>query len=310
MGLIRKAGAAAVLAAGLMSAQGCQGRKQTAPQARPQPSMEAAQQMRETLLRADPSARIGIVAAALPDVQLVSVREVPAEEFGQGDGVEFLDANGEPLGTGTVERVVEDAVHVRYAAGGARVPTVGDLAIRAVSATRSLPPGGEMTAPGGDMPASGGEPAPGVGATPDAGGDPAETTGDIEVTTPAPGGESPAVDTPQPRAGGASRLPPRRTAGQSRGAAGDAGAAQPDPADANKAPARPDAPDAAPADPTPADAAPGDAAPGDAAPADAAPADAKDAGADTSTDAPAENPSGAPADAPEEKSDEKPEGNK
>src|SRR5678815_4348027 len=112
MGSIRTAGAAAVLAAGLLLQQGCASRK---PAARPaQPSMSASQQLRTELMRADPNARIGIVTSTLPDAQLVAVRDVPADDFAQGDTVNFVDGNGQPLATGTVERVVNGAVHISY----------------------------------------------------------------------------------------------------------------------------------------------------------------------------------------------------
>src|SRR3989442_2031457 len=94
MGSIRTAGAAAVLAAGLLLQQGCQTRRQPATREPAQPSLSASQRLREELLRADPNARVGIVSSALHDAQLVAVRDVPVEGFAEGDTISFLDGNG------------------------------------------------------------------------------------------------------------------------------------------------------------------------------------------------------------------------
>src|SRR6187397_417088 len=113
MGSIRTAGAAAVLTAGLLLQQGCAARK-PAPRPPSQPSLGASQLLRSELMRADPNARIGFVTQVLIDAQLVAVRDVPVEDFARGDTVNFLDGNGQPLTTGTVERVLNGAVHISY----------------------------------------------------------------------------------------------------------------------------------------------------------------------------------------------------
>src|SRR5215218_8819212 len=127
MASIRTAGA--VLAAGLLLLPGC-AKRQPAPQAAAGSSIGAAEHMRDTLLRADPNARIGIVYAVEAPAQLVGVRNTNVAGFQPGDFVQFLDATGNVVGDGTVVRQKNDAVHIQYNTGGSRVPAVGDLAVR------------------------------------------------------------------------------------------------------------------------------------------------------------------------------------
>jgi len=219
MGSIRTAGAAAVLTAGLLLQQGCAARK-PAPRPPSQPSLGASQQLRSELMRADPNARIGFVTQVLPDAQLVAVRDVPVEDFARGDTVNFLDGNGQPLTTGTVERVLNGAVHISYDAGGTRAPMPGDLAVR--------------TGSGAGAPGVAG-PAPRGGAT---GAEPAESSAggaampgdDARAGAGGPGATGPR---PQPMAGGArgaTRLPPRRST-SSTNTQSPASAPEPAPAD-------------------------------------------------------------------------------
>ena len=199
MALIRTAGA--LLAAGLLLLPGCAKRGNDAPRARQPSSIAEAQRMRETLVRTDPTARVGIVAAALPDERLVAVTDVQADAFQKGDSVQFIDARGQVVGEGSVERVVNNVVHIRYAAGGGRAPTVADLAVR-TGGGMSGPPGGSVTV-GTDA----GAPDPGgapEAVTPDAGTPDATTDAGTDDAAPAP--------PPGPR--GASRLPPRRPTNQ------------------------------------------------------------------------------------------------
>ena len=300
MGSIRTAGAAAILAAGLLSQQGCQNRRQPAPRASAQPSLSASHAMREKLMRADPSALVGLVTSTLPDVQLVAVREVPAEEFAEGDTVQFIDGNGVPLTTGTVERIMNGAVHVTYASSGGRAPNIGDLVVR----TGGAGAGGIARAPADA--GGGADAAPADGAA--AGG---EAMDERSAAAPDQG------QVPANRGG--SRLPPRRSAQQAGTAAptganaaagaGTRGAAQGQPplgsGDRSVAPQPADAADAATADPAPDTTAPDAAAPDAAAPDAATPdaaapdpaapdAPAPDAGTEPAADP---SPAGAETDA-------------
>jgi len=136
MGSIRTAGAAAVLTAGLLLQQGCAARK-PAPRPPAQPSLGASQLLRTELMRADPNARIGFVTQVLADAQLVAVRDVPVDDFARGDTVNFLDGNGQPLTTGTVERVLNGA----EVSPGPKIQTDAEVDnwIRNVAATANHP---------------------------------------------------------------------------------------------------------------------------------------------------------------------------
>jgi hypothetical protein len=116
------------LAAGLLV--GCQTREQPrAVEPGPAP-IQAAESLRATLMRANPDAQVGIVAAALPDAQLVAVREAPVDQFKVGSTVQFVDVDRNPVGMGTVVLIKNDTLHVRYDTEGSRAPRIGDLALR------------------------------------------------------------------------------------------------------------------------------------------------------------------------------------
>ena len=230
MGSIRTAGAAAVLAAGLLLQKGCQTRRQPATREPAQPSLSASQRLREELLRADPNARVGIVSSALHDAQLVAVRDVPVEGFAEGDTIAFLDGNGRPLTQGTVERVMNGAVHVRYATGGARAPNVGDLAVRSGGPAAGAAPQGATDGNAGAAPGAG----PGDAGMP--GG--ANMAGGAAPPPPATG---PGTTSAAPNENEGAAASPADGAGRPKAGAPPAdntGAAQPtDATDTNKAPA-------------------------------------------------------------------------
>jgi hypothetical protein len=243
------------LAAGLLV--GCQTREQPRPvEAGPAP-IQAAESLRAALMRANPDAQVGIVAAALPDAQLVAVREVPADQFQVGSTVQFVDVDRNPVGMGTVVMIKNDTLHVRYDMEGSRAPQIGDLALRVAQGA----PDTGANAAAFDAAAAEGTPA-------------AEST--------------PAA---APMEAEPTRLPPRRGAAPATSPEAPARpAAQPE-----AQPAQPEVqPEAAPADAAPAEAAPAEAAPAEAAPAEAAatPVDAPvDAPAEKAADAPqAEKP--------------------
>src|SRR6059058_1097068 len=80
---IRTAGvvtAGVVVAAGLLV--GCQAKKAPPPVAKPQPQpIQASESLKQSLTRANPNARIGIVAATLG--RFAAVRDVPAGNIGE-----------------------------------------------------------------------------------------------------------------------------------------------------------------------------------------------------------------------------------
>jgi len=234
------------LAAGLVV--GCQ-QRQPAPAKAPQspPSMQAAMEMRRTLMQADPSARIGVVAAAVPSAQLVAVNDVPAGDFREGQAVQFLDGRGNPVAVGYVRAIKGDVLHILYDnSEGGRAPSIGDLAMRVDSGIDLSNTAGSQQRPADDAGA-----VEDAGAVDDGGAMEASGTATDVQPEQQPADDAQAEPAPRPRQGrpqadGGSRLPPRRSAT-----------------------AAPAARDAAPADAAPTDAAPTDAAPSDAAATDA-----------------------------------------
>lgn len=158
---IRKAGlcVAAGVAAGLLV--GCQGKRQEPAARAPEPpSMQAAESLRRDIVRANPDARVGIVAATFENFAAVS--DVPAGTVPENASVQILDPNGEVVGYGLVRAVKDNAIHVLYQSDARRGPQVGDLVMPASDA--GLPVAEEMPAaapiaPGADQPAAEEQPA-------------------------------------------------------------------------------------------------------------------------------------------------------
>ena len=259
MNAIRTAGLC--LAAGLLV--GCQSKQPTrAPERAPAP-IQAAESLRASIMRADPEAQVGIVAAALPDAQLVAVRDVPADQMQVGSLVQFVDVDRNAVGTGTVVMIKNGALHVRYDGDGTRPPQVGDLALRVN--------GGAMNAGSSSrlMDAAEAEAASDAAAT--------DTAAPADASAPADAG---GTHQPPPPRGGAAPSAPAQPVIQPEAqpaAQPETPAAQPEVQPEAQPAAQPEAaPADAAAEPKPADdaaAAPSDAAPSDAAPAEK-PADA------------------------------------
>jgi hypothetical protein len=95
-------------------------------------SETTAAQLQATYQRVDPSARVGVVSDADAKLGLVSVTGINTHDFRERDVVTFIDSEQHPLTTGTVVRVVDNMLHVRYDAPGAggRIPRKGDLMVR------------------------------------------------------------------------------------------------------------------------------------------------------------------------------------
>lgn len=144
---IRTAGV--VVAAGLIV--GCQQQNRPQPQAAaPEPApIQAAEQLRQSLVRANPDARVGIVAATLG--RFAAVRDVPAGNVAENATVQVLDPNGEVVGYGIVRAVKDDSIHVLYLDDARRGPSIGDLVMPASDA--GVPMVEEMPAAGAIEPA-------------------------------------------------------------------------------------------------------------------------------------------------------------
>ena len=129
MNAIRTAGV--VVAAGLLV--GCQQKNDQARAAAREPaSIQASESLRQSLVRANPDARVGIVAATVG--RFAAVRDVPAGNVAEGASVQILDPAGEVVGYGLVRAVKDDTIHVLYQSDTRRGPSIGDLVMPATDA--------------------------------------------------------------------------------------------------------------------------------------------------------------------------------
>jgi hypothetical protein len=88
--------------------------------------------IREAFKRIDPQSQVGPVIAIVPEDRLVAIGDVTVRDFIVGETIIFIDADSNPLVSGTVNNVLGDTVHVRYDPPTAdrRAPRVGDLAVK------------------------------------------------------------------------------------------------------------------------------------------------------------------------------------
>ena len=88
-------------------------------------------QYRASIEHSAPGSIVGVVNAVLPDVRLASVGDVPADQFKANQTLTFIDGAGNPLGIGSVVRVVDGNLHVRCEVPqpGRRAPEVGDVVV-------------------------------------------------------------------------------------------------------------------------------------------------------------------------------------
>ncbi len=90
------------------------------------PSLQARYQ------RMYPGSRLGLVIAADPQFRLVAVGDLKPSDFRVNQIVTFIDPQENVLTTGTVVRLLPDAIHVKYDVPqpGHRAPRAGDIMIR------------------------------------------------------------------------------------------------------------------------------------------------------------------------------------
>src|ERR1700722_17504423 len=83
-------------------------------------------------LAANPDARLGRVAAVLPDQKRLAVADLPSADFHKGDVLSVVDGDLNLLADGSVVEIDPDLIYVTYepATVGSRSPVVGDIAIR------------------------------------------------------------------------------------------------------------------------------------------------------------------------------------
>jgi hypothetical protein len=292
---IRTAGVC--LAAGLIV--GCQHKQPQARVVKPEaPSMQASETLRQSLVRANPNARVGIVSATYD--RYASVADVPAGTVPEDSSVQILDGRGDVIGYGIVRAVKNNAIHVLYQSDARRGPQVGDLIMPASDAGAPAPevmPAGASQQPADASPADAQPAAPTTHLPPRRSATPAETPAAAPAAAPeaAPTAvQPPANDTAAPAAAPATAQPQ-------------------EPAPATKVEPQPDAkpadaPDAKPAvEPAPkADASAPAEAPKDAAAEPAPKADAGAPAADAPKDAAAEQKAAEPKPADSDKAAEKP----
>lgn len=80
----------------------------------------------------DPTARVGLVVEADPRNSLVAVGDVNVADFRPGQIVSFVDSRENVLTSGTVVRILQHTIHVKYdqPTAGHRAPRQGDIMIR------------------------------------------------------------------------------------------------------------------------------------------------------------------------------------
>jgi hypothetical protein len=121
----------AMVTAAVLLAAGC--RTQVAVNAPTTPADETTlTRIREAFKRIDPQSQVGTVIAIVPEDRLVAIGDVTVRDFVVGETIIFIDADSNPLVSGTVHNVLGDTVHVRYEPPTAdrRAPRVGDLAVK------------------------------------------------------------------------------------------------------------------------------------------------------------------------------------
>ncbi|MEO6435433.1 MAG: hypothetical protein ABIP55_06680 [Tepidisphaeraceae bacterium] len=112
---------------------GCGPMKKGTPKPAPRPASSATvEQIRAAYTRAYPESRVGVVIAARPQDNLVAVGEVKGTDFRDNQVVTFIDSDQQLLATGSVVRMLDDSIHVRYEkpARGGREPRVGDVMVK------------------------------------------------------------------------------------------------------------------------------------------------------------------------------------
>lgn len=97
----------------------------------PAPSGDYAGAYRATIEAAAPGSLVGVVNAVLPEDHFASFGGTPTESLAPGQLITFVDGAGQPVVTGTIVKIVNGNVHVKYEEPqtGRRSPREGDLAV-------------------------------------------------------------------------------------------------------------------------------------------------------------------------------------
>ncbi len=84
-------------------------------------------ELRESIQKSKPGSRVGQVVATFELYAAVS--EIPVKDVKIGDTLTFLDATGNPINNGTIARIVEETLHVKFDPTGKRPVQKGDIAV-------------------------------------------------------------------------------------------------------------------------------------------------------------------------------------
>lgn len=117
------------LAAGALIV-GCQAKK---PEARPIATIDDATytELRAAFEQAKPGSIVGRVVSVDGAQKAAEITDVPAASFQRGQVVLIIDAEQNPLASGTVFNTTENSVMVFYEVeAGGREPVAGDVAVR------------------------------------------------------------------------------------------------------------------------------------------------------------------------------------
>ena len=109
-----------------IGASGC-----AAPKPAPvEPQMAAPDKVtliRESIQKTKPGSMVGQVIATF---QLyAAVADIPVKDVKLGQTINFVDTDGNPVNVGTVARIVDDTLHVKFDPTGKRAVQRGDLAV-------------------------------------------------------------------------------------------------------------------------------------------------------------------------------------
>lgn len=109
---------------------GCQAKK-PAPAGPPPIDDATYSELRAAFDKAKPGSLVGRVVNVSPSELAAEIVDVPTASFKKGQVVLFIDAQQNPLASGTVFNVNENSVMVYYTPEeGGRAPVVGDAAVR------------------------------------------------------------------------------------------------------------------------------------------------------------------------------------
>ena len=126
----------ALLLSAAMLIGGCAKKKETKPSddfaaPLPPPPTYTSEAMREALIQADQSLKVGQINSVDTRAQTAAVANVLQADFKAGDIMTIVDLTQAPVATGSVIAVGSDMVTVKYTiVAGGRIPRDGDLAIK------------------------------------------------------------------------------------------------------------------------------------------------------------------------------------